>query len=406
MKPIFKIIIAALVVLGVAALGVFTVFFADTMRLRLILCICAALLVLVGLILGIVLSKPRWLKILYGCVLFVLVAAAGTAYFVGADFMSSLNEGSVEITERLSPAATAAPMPELEYTDEAPAEEEFDIDIDTDTDTEVEATLSPEATPVPIYKRDRLSEDVVNILILGQDADRLYSGYGRSDVMLLISYDRTKGTIKLLSFMRDSYVPIEGHNWNRLNTCIRFGGPGLIINTINELFDLDIQYYVTLAFDEFKTLVDNIGGIDVELNQKEANRIGVRWAGEGETHHLNGTQALIFVRDRKTGQGDFSRTEHQRRFMLALYDKIRSEMNFNTLTSLVNFSKGYVRTNLSFADITALGLELLDGPAIEIETARMPFDGTWRYARVNGASVLPIDIEANAELIHEYLYGE
>ncbi|MDO4565305.1 MAG: LCP family protein [Clostridia bacterium] len=399
MKLGLKIGLAVFLFLCVLALGYVAVFVAESMRLTLILLGCAASVVIAGLVLGIILSRPLWLKLTFGFLVLVIAVAGLYGYFYGAAFMSNLNEGSVGTTARNTASSTHAPMPTLEYVSEAPSDEEFDVEID-------DYVPAPDATPVPIYEQEPTAENIVNILILGQDADRLYSGYGRSDVMLLVSYNRVEGTIKLLSFMRDTYVPIEGFSWNRLNTCLRFGGPGLIINTLNELFELDIQNYVTLAFDEFKTLVDSIGGIDIELSRAEARHAGASWAGEGEKTHLTGAQALRFVRNRSIGRGDFSRTDRHRRFMTALYSQIREDLSVVSLLNLINFSKDYVRTNLSFSDITELGLELLDGPSISIETASMPFDGTWSYARVNGASVLPIDIDANRDKIHEYLYGE
>lgn len=400
MKLIFKILIAVFMVLLCAALAVSALFFIEGLMPRVTLAAGAMLIAFVGLVLGIILSKIKWLKIAFSAVVLVMLVAVAFAGIRINSLMSNLNEDIVKVAERpTGTGVTPAPMPILDYSDSEPDADSFDRELNGENDVE--------APPVAIYAKEQKHDDVINILVLGQDADRLYtSGYGRSDVMMLLSYNKAKGSIKLLSFMRDAYVPIEGHNWNRLNTAIRFGGPGLIINTLNDLFDLDIQTYVTLAFDEFKTLVDNVGGIDIQMTRSEAGHISARWGGENQTTHLTGDQALRYVRDRSTGQGDFSRTEHQRKFMLALYKKLRGEMSVTTLLNLVEFAEEHIRTNLSFSDITTLAVELMSGPAIEIQTARAPFDDTWRYARINGASVLPFDIEANKEKVHQFLYGE
>lgn len=398
MKRTVKIVIGIAVVLICLALAGYGISFASGLKTQLLFVGLAAIIGLLGLVLGIFLSKPKWLKIVYSVLVLLVVAVSATGIIYGASVMSKINEGAVETVERLS-ETTAAPKPSVDILEGEPDSDSFDTEL-PDAEDEVETTQ------VPIYQKDQKNEDIINILVLGQDADHLYKGFGRSDVMLLLSYNREKNTIKMLSFMRDSYVPIEGHGWNRLNTCIRFGGPGLIINTLNDLFDLDIQLYVTLAFDEFKSLVDNIGGIDILISKAEARQCGAGWAGESTPTHMTGAQALSYVRNRSVGQGDFSRTERQRKFMLALYSKLRRNMNVDTMLELVSFSERQVRTNMSFADVASLALELIDGGEINIQQGRMPFDATWHYGGLKGASVISIDVEANKKQIHSFLYGE
>lgn len=399
MKLYVKIVIGVLITLLCAALVVCAVFFVSELKTRIIYLAAAVVIAFIGLILGIFMSQPKWLKIVYASVVLLILIATVSLLIRGCSVMGAINDGAVATVVRPEQNATHAPRPSLEPIEQEPSEDSFYVDL---PDSEAD----PDSTPVPIYKKEQTDDDIVNILVLGQDSDRLYNGYGRSDVTMLLSYDRTKGTIKLLSFMRDSYIPIEGHGWNKLNTCIRFGGPGLIINTLNDLYDLDMQLYVTLAFEEFTTLVDNIGGIDVVMSHAEASFCGASWAGESTPTHMTGRQALSYVRNRRTGQGDFSRTERQRKFMIALYRKLRSDMSVNTMLELVNFSEEQIRTNMSFIDISNLALELLDSGEISIQQGRMPFDGTWHYGGINGASVVVIDIEQNKELIHQYLYGE
>ncbi len=303
------------------------------------------------------------------------------------------------------PDATARPAvlvpPDAEISDTAPSDEALDAELIDDEES---------AAPQDIYKRASIDANVVNILILGQDGVSYQEASNRTDVMLLLSYNRATNEAKLVSFQRDAYVPIVGRkNWNRLNTCYHFGGAGLAVNTFNELFDLDIQYYVTLAFSEFKQLVDAVGGIDLTITSLEANNINSACPDDAHVKeglaHLTGQQALQFCRNRSTGTGDWGRAERQRRFMLALYQKVRANFDLNMATELINYASDYIRTNIPFSLLYDLAKTVVVGEEVAVQNTRVPFDDTWHYASKNVASVIVFDIETNAQLLYEYLYG-
>ena len=128
-----------------------------------------------------------------------------------------------------------------------------------------------------IYEREEISDKVINILFLGDDW-RIHQSRGRSDTMILISYNRDTRVISLTSFMRDILVPISltSSYWNRINTMHAVGGPGRVINLINNIFSLDIQRYAVVRFTGVFMLVDALGGLDLYLRAEEAvviNRI-------------------------------------------------------------------------------------------------------------------------------------
>lgn len=118
-------------------------------------------------------------------------------------------------------------------------------------------TPTPTPTPEPEMVDVEVDDDVVNILLLGMDA-RSYDVYSRSDTMILASYNKTKHEVKLVSFLRDSWVDIPGYGWNRLNAATAFGGPELLIDTLKTNFDLDIDHYAQIKFDDFKEIIDRL----------------------------------------------------------------------------------------------------------------------------------------------------
>ena len=150
-------------------------------------------------------------------------------------------------------------IPETEMQ-ETEAETEIETEV-TETETETETDPS-ESLYAEAGKKD--------ILRLGTDSRDVTLDRGRSDVMIIASYNSKKGTLKLTSLLRDSLVPIEGVGWNRLNTAYFYGGVGLSINTINQLYGLDIQQFLVVDFGGVKDFIEYVGGVDIELTEEEA----------------------------------------------------------------------------------------------------------------------------------------
>ena len=328
----------------------------------------------------------------------VLITAATLVVLSGAAYTAAAlrTAGAVPVVAtKPSVEATPLPTPSLEFLSGEPT------DIGEDAEL---PTLAP--TAEPIYKQQPIREDVINILIVGRDIRPEQSGRGRSDTMMLLTYNRKLGRAGMVSFMRDSWVPIEGHGWNRINAAYAFGGVGLAINTVNELFGLDIQHYVILDFTGMVSLIDQLGGIDVAITPEEADYYN-RNRGmdiQAGVVHLDGEQTLIHARNRHSGGGDFERVRRQQDVMMAIYGKIRQSRDPMALSGVVSFCLTKVQTNMSSNLLFSLALEVANSENLEIEKARIPIDGSWKYASKDGRSVLAIDIEENKRFIHEKIY--
>ncbi len=301
------------------------------------------------------------------------------------------------------PAQTPAPMPSLSPIEGVPD------DIGEDHDDPVE---DQRISDDPIYGLNAIDESIVNILLVGEDTLPEENGQGRSDTMMLLSYDREHNEAKLVSFLRDTYVHIpERNTWNRINAAYRFGGIGLTVNTINENFGLDIRYYVATDFSNLENIVDTLGGLELSLTEAEAAYINIytpehALPEEDGTHLLSGPQVLAHCRNRDTGDGDWGRTNRQRQVMLAFFNRAKEERNVETLIALANSLLKYVRTNIDVETLIQLGVESVFSDGFVLEGWAVPFEGTWKYASVNGASVIKIDTASNERLLHQFLYGE
>jgi LCP family protein required for cell wall assembly len=340
-------------------------------------------------------------------------SAAGTAALIAAIVLvavfaaigricmdlKKMNEGAAEIVEKPSVVSALAPMAELENIEGTPP------DINEDHFTEV-----PEPTQEPIYKQILINETVINILLLGTDVRGNQSGNGRTDSIMLVSYNRDTKTAKLISIMRDVWTHIPGRGWNRINSAFTFGNVGLTINTINENFGLDIQNYIVIDFEGFKKIVNKLGGIEVMLDEKEIayiNKFGhTKLTKEKGLKLLNGEQMLLHCRNRKTGDGDFGRTRRQRDVMLSFFNKVKSIKDPLLLAELLSFALNHVQTNMTSEMIFTLGLDVMTSKGLTLDQGRIPFDDTWHYAKKNGMSVISADLKENTRLLHDYLYKE
>ena len=259
---------------------------------------------------------------------------------------------------------------------------------------------------IPIYYENQIDPNITNFLIVGRDAAGYY---GRADSAMLISYNKKTGDIKITSLLRDCYVPIEGHSWNKLGHALSYGGMGLYINTVNYVLDLDVQKYAVVKFEGLTEIVDYIGGITLNFTKEEAAYyadFGVK-AGDNV---VSGKMALLHARNRYLG-GDFARAERQRDVLLAIYEKIVS-MNYNDAMDAIKKGLGYLKTNIDMNEaITLASSVLLKGGFSKITSAHMPFEGTWNYAYVKppgysgSLAVTKIDIAANRKAIKQFIYG-
>lgn len=252
-----------------------------------------------------------------------------------------------------------------------------------------------------IHKKEQLEGDVFNILLVGVDA-RGYEEKSRSDTIILASYNKETHSVKLVSFLRDSYVKIPSKGWNKINSATAFGGVGMLINTLNENFNLDIQHYVQIKFDDFKQVIDLMGGLDVELTDAEIKYINKKLHVEDNDYgndvtakpglvHLNGTQTLWHCRNRSVGNSDFERTDRQREVLSLLLDKALN-LSASQMSGLVYSMKDYVDLNVPLNLILSLGKDALINKDLTVESYRVPFDGEFSFARKGGASVLMLDM--------------
>lgn len=265
--------------------------------------------------------------------------------------------------------------------------------------------VDPKDDKVKIAKEDQKDKDVFNVLLVGTDSRDPDADRGRSDSMMMVSFNKKSGKSTVISFLRDSLVDIDGYGKSRLGHTYAYGGVGLTINTLNETYDLDIQNYITISFDDLVNVIDEIGGVTIYISEEEAayyRENGMPDIQAGDVT-LTGSQALAHARNRTLGN-DFERTRRQRSVMYGIYRKIMENKDPSALLPLINYAVNHVKTNMSVTEMYSVAKEVLAVDNLKMQQACIPQDGTYTDVVYDGMQVLEIDFDANKKKIQELLY--
>ena len=241
-----------------------------------------------------------------------------------------------------------------------------------------------------------------NILLLGSDSRGEENA--RADTIMIASYNPDKGTYKLASIMRDTYVSIPGHGQNKINSANAFGGPELLRQTIKENFEVDLQYYAILDFQGFVRLIDTAfpQGVEVDVEKRMSANIDVTL--EPGLQKLDGEHLLGYVRFRQDAVGDFGRVERQQKVVREIGTQLTSVQTIPKLPKLIGVVTPFVNTNMNTADILFMARGFLSDEGRSVSTQRIPVENSYQNQRISGAgAVLVIDFEENRQALSEFL---
>lgn len=243
----------------------------------------------------------------------------------------------------------------------------------------------------------------INVLLIGNDA-RADEEEARSDALMIGHYNQDTNEVKLVSLMRDTYVEIPEYGMQKINAAFFLGGPELLRKTLKLNFDVDVQYYAIVNFDGFSKIVDVIApdGIKVDIPYPMSHGIGMTL--EPGEQYLNGDQLLGYVRFRHDIHSDFGRVQRQQEALSKLKDEAISMNTLFNLPKLLGVVDPYIDTNVDGKTLFTIGKGMLTGgKSKDLETLRIPAEGTFTDQRVNVGEVLDINLEENKRLLKEFL---
>lgn len=254
-----------------------------------------------------------------------------------------------------------------------------------------------------------------NILLIGVDArEGEDAEKTRSDTMMLVTIDTRNNQIKLTSFLRDMYLEIPGYREDKLNAAQSRGGTQLLVDTLEYNFKIRIDNYMFVSFEMFTTIIDKLGGVDVEITEKEAKYINSkdhmsRDDGfafpeplSGGMQHFTGAQALWYSRIRYL-DSDFMRTARQRKVISALVRKA-TQQSPAELFELVGEVMPLVRTDLTEDEIMNLGLHALSYLQYAIVQQQIPAQDAYKIGTRRSQSVLLPDMEKNRSVLKTFVF--
>ncbi|WP_342559416.1 LCP family protein [Metasolibacillus sp. FSL K6-0083] len=209
-------------------------------------------------------------------------------------------------------------------------------------------------------------QDNVSVLFVGiDDSEQRGQGEGsRSDALLLATLNRTTKTVKLLSIPRDSYVYIPHIGYkDKITHAHAFGGTLATIETVEELFDIPVDYYVRMNFNAFIDVVDALGGIEAEvpyamLEKDEFDRNTVNL--QPGIQHLNGREALALARTRKL-DSDVERGKRQQEILKAIAQQAASVSSIMKYDEVIDAVGANMKTNMTFKEMKGFFSYLTQG---------------------------------------------
>ncbi len=295
-----------------------------------------------------------------------------------------------------------------EYDDKIYEEEDFeDINIDIGS-ADFKQALQDWATQGNENKMS--SKNVINVLLVGADKG---TNSGNTDVMMLVSLNKKTKQLKLVSFLRDSYLYINSPNGSycsKLNAAFSMGGPECLMETIENNYKIEIDNYVMVNFDSFVEIIDAMGGVTVDVQKYEADynytkfKISLPY---GENVTLNGEQALCFCRIRGCdSDGDVSRTRRQRQVIESIIDRVTTA-SIGDLNKYIDILLPYVDTGYSKTQILSLGVQALTGKWFNYERTQLQMpDEECRTSGSANAWIWVVDYQLAAYKLQNELYGK
>jgi LCP family protein required for cell wall assembly len=260
--------------------------------------------------------------------------------------------------------------------------------------------------PAPPSPRFAEAAKPVTFLLMGSDtrghptAGSLPDG--RSDVIMIVRFSGDRQHAQVISIPRDSWVNIPGHGMNKINASYAFGGPTLLIETVEQLTGVRIDHYAAIDFDGIVKVTDDLGGVDVMVAETTKN--GPYTFHKG-LDHLDGDQAEWYLRQRYgLPGGDFDRERRHQQYLKAVFGKLFSAQTFTNpsrLDAALRAVTGAVTIDdsLSNSDLVSLGLSMRNVTPGDIDYFTAPVLGT---GREGAASVVYLD-QARDDRMWQYL---
>jgi len=258
---------------------------------------------------------------------------------------------------------------------------------------------------------------ITNILLAGTDG-RPGEKNSRSDAMMILTVDSKNKSLKLTSLNRDTYVDIPGHGEEKLTHAYAYGGVNLLVETIENNFELDIQNYAIVDFYSFMDIVDALGGVEVDVQPNEINEINkfiksetYKWSGETSpmqlikysgVQKLNGYQTLSYARIRKNDSTQ-ERDRRQRQVIEGLMNGVK-DLPVSKYPKLLDTVLPYVKTNMKPTEIISLAGKILGIGNLSVNQIEFPFENASTPVTLPAKGFVIKFDESSLDTLHDFIF--
>ena len=270
------------------------------------------------------------------------------------------------------------------------------------------------------FDSSKQNKGVSNILLIGSDSKN-FDNVGRSDAMMILTIDGKNKSIKLTSLVRDTLVNIPGHGYEKLTHAYAYGGAKLLLDTIEQNFKISIKDYAAVNFNSFIDLVDVLGGVEVNVKEKEIDHLNDVIVNSFNTSNkeaeepqfirsdgkqlLNGYQALAYARIRKI-DSIYERDTRQREVLKSIADKL-VELPITNYPKVIKKILPYVDVNISMSKLINLAITSKEIYNYELKQMEFPLEDYRESGRLakDNSFVVKWNKTENLKKLDDFIYN-
>ena len=267
---------------------------------------------------------------------------------------------------------------------------------------------SGQANQVAVYSQAQIDKFITSVLVSIQNQP-LGQADAQADMVFIASFNAFEQRLTLVALAGETLLEVEGHGKKSLSEAYSLGGAGLLVNTMNQNFGLDLQKYVCTDTHTLSVIIDLLGGAQAELTQEEASYI-VDALGLNSTNlaagsvTLTGVQSMVHAMDIRSGKKSLGNLDRSLALINSVVVNLRKNATKEAMLPLLSLVFSSVQTNLDLTTLTDLGYEILKAEEIEYKNLALPVEGSWKsvWGKENE---LNVDIPLNGVLLRETLYN-